>query len=316
MRKFLLKFYQLLSTSTVGRYFLVFIKKIQIDELVRRLTYGLEFILPTHSMRMSEKFFLNNKAEIKYITDNISDDLSCLVYQGLIKFRCSSSRKNLLKHMSPPKQQYFDNTIFQEPLIDEHFVDCGAFTGDTLQSFISCYGEKHTFYLFEPNPKSFEKLDKFIKNKPLQNACPFQLGTGSKKSEVSFSVSSLKSEVSFSVSLLEAESSKVTDDKDAQYTINIDSLDNVLREKTITFIKMDIEGAEYDSLIGAQEIILKNRPKLAICIYHSDEDMINIPMWMIKNLKNYNFYIRHYSDTWIETVFYAIPNDNDVCKRH
>ena len=72
---------------------------------------------------------------------------------------------------------------------------------------------------------------------------------------------------------------------------------------------MDIEGAELSALKGGMEIIKKYRPQLAISIYHSSEDFVNIPLYLSENLENYKFRIGHYSDTIIETVLYAIPNE-------
>ncbi|MCM1303087.1 MAG: FkbM family methyltransferase [Lachnospiraceae bacterium] len=69
---------------------------------------------------------------------------------------------------------------------------------------------------------------------------------------------------------------------------------------------MDIEGAEMEALTGACKTIQKNRPKLAICIYHKYEDLYRIPMYVKSLVPEYRIYIRHYSDTPSETVMYAI----------
>lgn len=84
-------------------------------------------------------------------------------------------------------------------------------------------------------------------------------------------------------------------------------MDDVVDEK-VTFIKMDIEGAEYEALLGAKETIQKNKPKLAISIYHKPEDIISIPKLIKSMVPNYRLYIRHYSNADNETVLYAIPS--------
>ncbi|MBS5803571.1 MAG: FkbM family methyltransferase [Acinetobacter sp.] len=75
------------------------------------------------------------------------------------------------------------------------------------------------------------------------------------------------------------------------------------------FIKMDIEGAEMPALEGGMKTIQECRPQLAISIYHSNEDFINIPLYLNKNLKNYHFKLGHYSPWRSETVLYAIPQE-------
>ena len=46
----------------------------------------------------------------------------------------------------------------------------------------------------------------------------------------------------------------------------------------LNILKMDIEGAEYSALLGAAELLRKHKPKLAISVYHNDEDLIRIPV--------------------------------------
>lgn len=75
----------------------------------------------------------------------------------------------------------------------------------------------------------------------------------------------------------------------------------------VTFIKMDIEGAELESLKGAQKVIQRDKPKLAICIYHKPEDMVELPLYIKELVPEYKFYIRHHSNFINETVLYAIP---------
>ena len=90
-------------------------------------------------------------------------------------------------------------------------------------------------------------------------------------------------------------------------TLSIDDL--VEREKIakVDYIKMDIEGAEPHALRGASKTIEKFRPKLAIAIYHSMEDFINIPKRLIGLDLGYKFYLGHYSIHAEETVIFASP---------
>ena len=75
---------------------------------------------------------------------------------------------------------------------------------------------------------------------------------------------------------------------------------------------MDIEGAEVGALKGGSHIIKKQTPKLAICIYHSPEDMLEIPMQIKELVPEYRIYIRHYTDMMLETVCYAVFEENKL----
>lgn len=91
--------------------------------------------------------------------------------------------------------------------------------------------------------------------------------------------------------------------------VDVTSIDVYCRENNIQpdFIKMDIEGSELPALKGGIYTIKKFRPQLAISIYHSDKDFIEIPLYLKNNLENYEFKIGHYAPDIYETVLYAIP---------
>jgi hypothetical protein len=78
-------------------------------------------------------------------------------------------------------------------------------------------------------------------------------------------------------------------------------------DERITYIKMDIEGAELESLHGAERLIKENEPKLAICIYHRKEDLWTIIDYIDSLGIDYDYYIRAYEKTATELVLYAIP---------
>jgi len=90
--------------------------------------------------------------------------------------------------------------------------------------------------------------------------------------------------------------------------VRVDSIDNIHFKDKVSFIKMDIEGAEMNALKGAEKVILRDKPDLAICIYHRFEDLIEIPMYVKQLLPEYKLYVRHHSDRSIETVLYATVN--------
>lgn len=90
-------------------------------------------------------------------------------------------------------------------------------------------------------------------------------------------------------------------------SIPVTTVDNELKSEKVTFIKMDIEGAELESLKGCKRTILNNKPKLAICVYHKPEDIWEIPSIILEYFSEYKLYLRHYSFAGSETVLYALP---------
>lgn len=79
-----------------------------------------------------------------------------------------------------------------------------------------------------------------------------------------------------------------------------------LAGEKVSFIKMDLEGMEMAALKGADALIRKQKPKLAICLYHKISDFWNIPEYMLEMNPEYRLYIRQHTPHWPETVCYAI----------
>jgi FkbM family methyltransferase len=187
------------------------------------------------------------------------------------------------------EQYYLSNLTFND---DEVYIDCGAYDGDTIDRFIEhCPQYKHIVG-FEPLTNDFNKLYEKHGNNPkirLYNA-----GAYDKDGEVSFSLKT-------------PNSPQITaNDGQKDFKIQVKCVDNLGLDR-ITFIKMDIEGAELEALKGAKNTIIKDKPKLAICIYHKIEDLIDIPEYILSLVPEYDLYIRQYQSAY-ETVLYAIPN--------
>jgi len=90
------------------------------------------------------------------------------------------------------------------------------------------------------------------------------------------------------------------------------SIDEFVAEyaiKKVDYIKLDVEGAELDVLHGAENTLLRDRPQLAICIYHRKEHLFSIPLYLDSILSGYRYHIGHYSPTFWDTVWYAIPEE-------
>ena len=96
---------------------------------------------------------------------------------------------------------------------------------------------------------------------------------------------------------------------ETEYVIDTISIDDYFGEGKCNYIKMDIEGAELPALKGGINLIKRERPILAISIYHSLEDFWKIPQYLMMNLDNYRYYVRHHALIFCETVLYAIPNE-------
>ena len=87
--------------------------------------------------------------------------------------------------------------------------------------------------------------------------------------------------------------------------VQLITLDEVMGEQKVSFIKMDIEGAELPALCGAAQIIMRDRPMCAISVYHKPGDQITLIKYLKELVPQYHFALRHYTNLAIETVLYA-----------
>ena len=174
-------------------------------------------------------------------------------------------------------------------------VDCGAYDGDSLQDLVSCAETVDAYVGFEPLYSLFTKL------KDRLEALKDKIGTGIL---IPAALGNSFEMVPFNMTndLLGSAVSR-----DGNSSVMMVKLDDVLPGFAPTFIKMDIEGSEFDALMGAKNIIEKNRPALAISVYHFVDHFWEIPSLIRSWNLRYKFYLRHYCDDWIDTVFFAVP---------
>ncbi len=224
-----------------------------------------------------------------------SDDASKLVFKNILNYRLSNHPKYLKKILSNGKQ-YFEPQLYNVSRHD-HFVDCGASTGDTIKNLMKVTaGEIQAYYAFEPSDDVFPYLE--ITALSFKNIVLYKKGVYSKDQRLSFDNNQQIGE------------QKISESGDSN--IDVVCLDNALENKKVTFIKMDIEGAEIDALLGAKNIIQEQQPVLAISVYHKFDDLWEIPL-LIKSFEtNYKYYLRHYTLNSSETVLYGVPQINQI----
>lgn len=91
--------------------------------------------------------------------------------------------------------------------------------------------------------------------------------------------------------------------------ITLDEYCNSNQINKIDFICCDIEDAEINFLNGAKKTIIRDRPQMAVSMYHSKKQFFEIPLFLNELLDNYTYKLGHYGDDLNETTLYAIPNE-------
>jgi FkbM family methyltransferase len=95
---------------------------------------------------------------------------------------------------------------------------------------------------------------------------------------------------------------------ESKSTVLTTTIDRALQEapgRSVGLIKMDIEGAELPALRGAIDTLRRDRPRLAISVYHSLDDYVRIPRWLAELGLGYRFYLGHQTIFDAETILFA-----------
>lgn len=254
-----------------------------------------EVCLPFYSYDLPERIAAH-AGPLREVLALLADEPSRQAFLADLKYRVSNE-------VGPgdagcvPVEQYF-GPLFYRRIAQEAFVDCGAFDGDSLQSFIAHRGSAAlaAYMGFEPDPANFDRLTRVMQdlgcNPDTCRAIP--AGVGAKSEWGSFASSGT---MTAGFSGAGGGSAKIV------------SLDEACAGWKPTFIKMDIEGGEREALRGARNTLQRFQPLLAISVYHKPNDLWEIPLAIHEIQPAYRYYLRSHGHGGLELVLYAVPPD-------
>lgn len=252
-----------------------------------------------HTNNLNKYFYLNNIEGVKtewlqYYTKNLEniiefynslDDVESK--EALTEYiRCVVQNDAYKLNENMTKYKYFGcNTLGEDAIYthipNENWINCGSASGDTIYRFVAKGYKFQNIFAFEGEPYAYQIL----------------------KSNISLLPKEITEKILLFNEFLGLDSS----------TFNFNSH---LKDSKISLINMDIEGAELSVLKDIKELIIKNEPVLAICLYHKKEDIVEIPKFIRNCSKNYHFFIRKYSRSYTtiphikdELVLYAVPTN-------
>lgn len=260
--------------------------------------YDLEFtgLIMDRRRKAAEKEF-----KIEALKRYLNDEKSKTVLENVILYRATGDLEFLFRVAEPC--EYFPDDLIR--LTDEEvFIDAGAYTGDTIAAFLEKVKNQYKQIIaFEPDTNTFRRLRSCVyeithRTGEIHNIQIHEVGLSNTTKKVNYTNNGFMH-------------SRIEDD--GTYTVEVVSLDEILGvNNEVTFIKMDIEGEEYNAILGAQELIKKYKPKLAICVYHKFDDLWEIPLLLKKLVPEYKIYLRHHGlyepAEMYDTICYAVAD--------
>ena len=233
-------------------------------------------------IRSSRESFSKRAGDWEKLYAALDDDTSRSTLEDIVAYRLTGDPRVLSNYRYRPSEQYFETFL---ALQSEVFVDGGAFDGETTELFAHNFPLYQQVHLFEPDPVNFEQSRTRLGN--LRDVSFHPVGLSDEAGDLRFKVGGGSASVV---------------DQAGEHIIPVDTIDALASDAT--FIKLDLEGWELSALKGARSTIIKNKPKLAIGAYHSPDDFLEIFDWVCTLRPDYRVALRHYTESWTETVLY------------
>jgi len=234
------------------------------------------------------QYIKDNIVDFNYTYNLLRDQLSKDTFIAYINAKISGQPDELYDLVD--RRQYFNNLILLGK--NESFIDCGAYDGDTILNFLKeTSGEYAKIYAFEPDESNYLKLQQVIVENQIKHIESINKGCWDSKTILRTSS--------------DANMTSLIHDQ-GNSEVEVDTIDNIVNGDRVTFLKMDIEGAELAALRGAEKTIKESKPNLAISVYHEPEDLVTIPQYISCIVPDYKFFLRQHQYISWETILYAI----------
>ena len=239
-------------------------------------------------------FFEAHKQELEQTEAWLEDDLSRNTFLNVIQYKLTGNIA-YLDACESDEADTFDSLLHTETL--EHYTDLGAYNGDTVRKLLPVSPRLTRVTAFEPDRRNYRKLSEYAAT--VRDRIDIQahnIGAWSKKDILLFDASGNRN-AGFANG---EQKQKVTE-------VAVNTVDNILGAQKTDLIKYDVEGSEYEALLGSQKTIQRCTPKLLVSLYHRSEDLFSLPKLVKELCPSYRLYLRKlpYIPAW-DLNLYAI----------
>jgi FkbM family methyltransferase len=260
-------------------------------------------LLPHYLQDLPHKV-LDEKVEVARAFDLWEDDASRAEYVSQVRLRLTADFDGLAHPVKFP--QYFPDDLYAWR-DDEWIVDGGAYDGDSIRVLAQLHGDSFGHVLaLEPDPANFVKLEATVSALPARAREKMdcrQLALASVPGTLHLDAMGTASSVTSTAA------------RAGTIAVPAEPLDALLGGAVPTFIKLDIEGAEPDALLGAREAIRAHGPVIAVCVYHLQNHLWKIPLMLRDWRDDYAFFLRPHNEEGWDLVCYAVPRARLTWKR-
>ena len=248
----------------------------EVMDLIRQVAREQELYIPdvpvAGDVIFDRAFAAAHRQELEQVWDILADETSRQVFRDVIEYKLTGEARFLDRCATTQAESYRLLGLGSE----EHYVDLGAYRGDTLADFLALTdGHYASITAVEPEKGSYKKLLQAAQG--LENCRCVQAVMTDRPGEVPFRSGRGRGSGAGSGALLAAE-----------------SLDHLMDGRPVTYLNIDVEGNEAAVLTGGANTIAAHRPKTLLAAYHRSEDLFDLPLRMLALRPDYRVYLRHW----------------------
>ena len=249
-----------------------------------------------------------------FILSRLAKKLIYSTYFGGVKIKRQGglgflSIRNLRKNHSFKKEEQF---LYDLALRDRCIYDIGSHIGIFTIFFAKYQDNTNQVIAFEPNPEIYAQLDKNISLNNVQNIQTLNIGIGDEEGMLPLATRRYETNTA---SIDREISNKILKErKSITIPVKVMTLDGCIEKYGLPqpdFIKIDIEGMEYNALVGMSDTIKKKKPQLYIEIHGA---LDSIKKENIEKIYNY-LNKKQYSIYHVETQSRITKKNLSVAKK-
>ena len=229
--------------------------------------------------------YASHAADFARARSRLVDPVSRSLFDAIVTYRQSGDISDCPSPSLDDEYTPADLPRLAEPL---RVVDCGAFTGVAIHKFLTAGYAIDSFVAFEPDPDNFAILAS--RTFAIERRLCLPLGTWSSTTQLRFSSDG-------------SMASRLSDAGDR--VIQCVAIDDVLQGELVNVVKLDVEGAEIETLKGMRKIIESQKPALLVSAYHLPEHLYEIIDLIDSWNLGYRFHLRVHEFNTFGTVVYA-----------
>ncbi len=216
-------------------------------------------------------YAVSHRTEMETVYNALATDKDKFVFESLARYKLTGDPKLLYKSAGTEEELY----ALLAPSANEVYMDCGAFSGDTVAAFLRHSGGYKRIIAVEPDVRSFKKL--VVNTADMENVRCINAPLGASCEKAHFTAMGSRG------SKLDADGAEV----------ELKSIDSILGAEGADYIKIDVEGAEREVIKGAEQTIVNHRPKLLVSCYHRLEDIFALPLQVLALRPDYKLHLWH-----------------------